>query len=74
MMSTDITIDPNSPHVKFSDLGIKPTPVEKVRTLLFVCLFCMGLIERPGLFLFSGLDLRRCHRLTPLTFPPYLAH
>lgn len=30
MMSTDITLDPNSPHVKFSDLGITPTPVEKV--------------------------------------------
>ena len=36
MMSTDITIDPNSPHVKFGDLGIKPTPVEKVRTLTLI--------------------------------------
>lgn len=35
MMSTDITLDPNSPHVKFSDLGITPTPVEKVR--VYVC-------------------------------------
>jgi hypothetical protein len=30
MMSTDQVLDPQSPHLKFSDLGITPTPLEKV--------------------------------------------
>lgn len=76
-MSSDQVLDPASPHVKFSDLGIICTPVEKVcmhiQTGVYGCVYLSvswaggkGVNGRVCMFLFMGGWL-----MAPLSPHPY---